>query len=56
MRGGITDSAISLGSARNHVFDEITMSRGINDSDVVFGSLKLPKGNIDGDTTLTFGF
>jgi hypothetical protein len=54
--GMLTDSAISLRSARNHVLDEITMSRGINDSDVVFGSLKLPKSNVDRDTTLTFGF
>jgi hypothetical protein len=52
----LTDSAISLRSARNHVLDEITMSRGINDGDVEFGSLKLPKSNVDRDTTLTFGF
>lgn len=26
-----------------------------NDSDVVLGSLELPEGNIDGDTTLTLG-
>uniref|UniRef100_A0A6N2M073 Uncharacterized protein n=1 Tax=Salix viminalis TaxID=40686 RepID=A0A6N2M073_SALVM len=31
----------------------VTMSRGINDSAVVLGGLKLPQGNINGDATLT---
>jgi len=52
---GLTDSAVSLGSASNHVLDKIAMSRCVNDGDVVFGSFKLPKSDIDGDTTLTFG-
>jgi len=50
---GITDSAVSLGSSSDHVLDEITMSRGVNDGDVVFGGLELPEGDIDRDTTLT---
>ena len=40
-----------LGGPCNHVLDEITMPWGINNSDVVLGSLKLPQGNVDGDTT-----
>jgi len=26
-----------------------------NDGDIVLGSLELPEGNVDGDTTLTLG-
>ena len=26
-----------------------------NDGDIVLGSLKLPQGDVDGDTTFTFG-
>ncbi|KAL8136456.1 hypothetical protein V2J09_002457 [Rumex salicifolius] len=53
--GGINDedSAISLGCSSNHVLDEVTMSRGIDDSAVVPSGLKLPESNINGDTTLT---
>ncbi|KAK3028160.1 hypothetical protein RJ639_038684 [Escallonia herrerae] len=49
--GGVDDedSTVSL----DHVLDEITMTRGINDSTVVLGSLKLPQSNINGDTTFT---
>jgi hypothetical protein len=52
--GDSTDGAVGLGGSSDHVLDEITMSRGINDSDVEFGSLELPESDIDGDTTLTF--
>ena len=31
------------------------MTRGIDDSNIVFGSLELPESNIDGDTTFTLG-
>ena len=31
------------------------MSGGINDGDIVLGSLELPQGNVDGDTSLTLG-
>ena len=53
--GGINneDSTISLGGSSNHVLDKVTMSRGINDSAVVLGGLKLPQSNVNGDTTLT---
>jgi len=54
--GRLTDTAISLRGSRDHVLDKVTVARGIDDSDIVFGSLKLPEGDVDGDTTLTFGF
>ena len=44
-----------LGSSSDHVLDEITMSRGIDDGDVIPGGLELPQGNINGDTTFTLG-
>merc|ERR1719192_189523 len=47
------DTAIGLGSSSDHVLDEITMSGGINDSDIVLASLELPESDINGDTTLT---
>lgn len=37
----------------DHVLDEITMSWGINDGDVILGSLELPQGDINGDTSFT---
>lgn len=63
------DGAVRLGGTSNHVFDEVTVTRGINDlrsqisdrsrdqdkgthSNHVLGGLKLPEGDIDGDTTL----
>ncbi|KAI5621512.1 hypothetical protein C0J50_18921, partial [Silurus asotus] len=39
----------------DHVLDEVSVSRGINDGDVVLAGLKLPEGNVNGDTTLTLG-
>lgn len=49
------NSAVGLGSTSNHVLDEVTVTGGVNDGDVVLGSLELPEGDIDGDTTLTLG-
>jgi len=48
-------TTISLGSTSDHVLDEIPVSGGINDGNVVLGGLELPQGDIDGDTTLTLG-
>ena len=45
---------IGLRSSSNHVLDEITVSGGIDDSELVLGRLELPQGNVDGDTTFTF--
>lgn len=47
------DSAIGLGGTSDHVLDEVTVTGGINDGDLILGSLELPEGNVDGDTTLT---
>merc|ERR1719449_477232 len=46
-------STVSLGCASDHVLDEVAMSRGIDDSNIVLGSLELPERDIDGYTTLT---
>ena len=56
--GGVNDqnSTISLGGTSNHVLDEITMTRSVNDRAVVLGGLELPESNVNGDTTLTLGF
>jgi len=49
------NGAISLGGTCDHVLDEITVTWGIDDGDVVLGGLELPESDIDGDTTLTLG-
>jgi hypothetical protein len=49
------NSNISLGGTGNHVLNEITVTRGINDGEEVLLSLELPEGNINGNTTLTLG-
>merc|ERR1719192_2175190 len=48
-------TAVSLAGAGDHVLDEVTMAGGVDDGDVVLGSLELPEGDINGDTTLTLG-
>merc|ERR1712087_729446 len=48
-------SAVSLGGSGDHVLDEVTMSGGVDDGDVVLGGLELPESDVDGDTTLTLG-
>jgi len=53
--GNDENGAISLGSTRNHVLDEITMSGGINDCDIVLRCFELPESDIDGDTTFALG-
>jgi len=54
-REGDTDSAVGLRGTGDHVLDEITVARGVNNGDIVPGSLELPEGNVDGDTTFTLG-
>jgi hypothetical protein len=49
------NGSISLGGTSDHVLDEITMSWGINDGEVVLLGLELPEGDVDGDTTFTLG-
>ena len=69
--GNDENGAISLGGTRDHVLDEITVTRGVwrgsegldvdattkltNDGDIVLGGLELPESDIDGNTTLTLG-
>jgi len=48
------DSNISLGSSRNHVLHEITMSRSIDDGVMVLWSVEILQGTHDGNTTSTF--
>jgi len=45
--------AVSLRSSGDHVLDEIPVSRGVDDGDVIVLSLELPQSNVDGDTTFT---
>merc|ERR1719316_24536 len=46
------DTHVSLGGAGNHVLDEVTMARGIDDGVVVVVSEELLGGALDGHTTL----
>jgi len=52
--GDDENGTISLGGSSDHVLDEVTMTRGINDGEIVPRSFKLPESNIDSDTTFTF--
>jgi len=53
--GDDENGTIGLGGTSDHVLDEITVTGGVDDGDVVLVGLELPQGNIDGDTTLTLG-
>ena len=48
------NSNISLRSTSNHILNEITVTRSINNSEEILFSLELPKRNINGNTTFTF--
>ena len=48
-------AAAYLRSSSDHVLDEVTMSGGVNDSDIVLGSLELPQSDVNGDASLTLG-
>ena len=50
------DSTVSLGCACNHIFDEVSVSWGISDGNVVCAGLRFAQGDISGDTMLTFSF
>jgi len=49
------NSNISLGGTGDHVLDEITVTGGIDNGEVVFLGGEFPQSNINGDTTLTLG-
>jgi hypothetical protein len=53
--GDDEDGAVGLRGTGDHVLDEVTVTRSVNDGDLVLGGLELPKSNVDGDTTLTLG-
>ena len=38
------NSTVSLGGACNHVFDEVSVSRGINDGNTALAGLRIPQG------------
>lgn len=42
----------NLGCASDHIFNEVPMSRSINDGDCISVCLEFPKGDINGDSTL----
>merc|ERR1740123_1634979 len=48
-------STVGLAGSSDHVLDEVTMAGGVDDGDVVLGSLELPESNVDGDSTLALG-
>lgn len=53
--GNDKDGAVGLGGTGDHVLDEVSVSGGVNDGDVVLGGLELPESNVDGDTSLSLG-
>ena len=42
-----------MGGTGDHVLDEISVAGGIDDGEVIFGGLELPKGDINGDTSFS---
>merc|ERR1719158_703063 len=54
-RGNDEDTAVSLAGSSDHVLDGVTVAGGVDDGNVVLGSLELPQSNVDGDATLTLG-
>lgn len=44
----------NLGSTRDHVLNEISMTGSINNGDVVFAGFKLPESYVNGDTAFAF--
>lgn len=53
--GNDKDGTVSLGGTSDHVLDEVSVTGGVNDGDLVLGGLELPKSNVDGDTSLSLG-
>jgi len=53
--GDDEDGAIGLGSTGDHVLDEISMAWGVDDGNFVVVGLEFPEGDIDGDTSFSFG-
>ena len=53
--GDHEDGNIGLGGTGDHVLDEISVAWSINDGEDGFLGLELPEGDINGDTSLSFG-
>ena len=53
--GDHEDGAVGLGGAGDHVLDEVAMTRGVDDGEVVLGGLELPERDVDGDAALALG-
>ncbi len=51
--GYVQDRCISLTSTGNHVLDEVTVTRCVDDGKVVVRSVELLVCDIDGDSTLS---
>jgi len=51
--GDDEDSTISLRGTGDHVLDEISVTRSVDDSNHELRGLEFPESDIDGDTTLT---
>jgi len=47
------NGTISLGGSGNHILNEISMSGGIDDGEVVLGGFEFPEGDIDGNTSFS---
>ena len=53
--GNDENGTVGLGGTGDHVLDKVSVTRSVNDRDLVSGGLEFPKSNVDGDTTLTLG-
>jgi len=53
--GDDEDSAVGLRGTGDHVLDEISVTGGVDDGNLVLGGLELPESDVDGDTTLSLG-
>ena len=49
------DKDAYLGCSSDHVLDEIPVSGGVDDGDIVPWGLELPESNINSDSPLTLG-
>ena len=44
-----------MGGTSDHVLDEISVSWGINDGEVVLFSLEFPEGDVNSDSSFSLG-
>merc|ERR1712048_315191 len=55
LHGNHENGNISLRRSGNHVLDEVTVARSIDDGEVELLGLEFPKRNVNGDTALALG-